>query len=380
MVVGNLGDPIKLSDVQVNGIAAEAALPGSTIMVWTRLAITSDEPVFHRVVRNIEVLIAHHAKLAGKLINLSSSNSVLLVIRPDNSAELWIDTAAVIIRALAKRDMQPGSPVFEQDIGDVTAMAFPCASIGPSDRLVYVFRQDWRFALFFDFNPDGNLSLEDTQRELGTLFRRLKYCHLYDWLADQAFLSRIIQAGWFPFVEIVGREFEILANPCDAGFELIEAEEQLLQKFDNERLERMFRRWMVKPHFKPKEPILRSALDAYKRRDSVAVLKIVLTEIEGILAETYRAVNGKGAKLEKLLEFAARSAEQKAGVPDSLLFPSAFGRYLGDYTFANFDPTSGIVTSSSRHAVGHGAADASSYTMPRALQALLTLDQLAFYT
>jgi hypothetical protein len=33
-----------------------------------------------------------------------------------------------------------------------------------------------------------------------------------------------------------------------------------------------------------------------------------------------------------------------------------------------------------RHAVGHGAALAESYTLVRALQALLTLDQLAFYT
>jgi hypothetical protein len=34
----------------------------------------------------------------------------------------------------------------------------------------------------------------------------------------------------------------------------------------------------------------------------------------------------------------------------------------------------------SRHAVGHGAAAADSYTDARALQALLTIDQLAFYT
>ncbi len=380
MIVGNLDDPIKLAGVRIDGFAAEAAQPDSTVKVWIRLALTSDEPVFHRLVGKIGELITHHAQIAGKLINLNSSNSVLLVIRPDNSADLWIDTAAVMLRVLAKREMQPGALVFEQDVGDVTAMAFPCVDIGSKDRVLYLFRQDWRFGLFFDFNPDGDLSLEETQQSLGTLYRRLKYCYLYDRLADNAFFSRLIHAGWFPFVEIVGREFEILANPCEARFDLAEAEEQLLRKFDHERLDRMFRRWMAKPHFTPKERILRSALDAYMRQDSVAVLKIILTEIEGILSEAYRAVNGKGAKLKELLEFAAQSAEQKAGVPDSLLFPAAFGKYLGDYTFANFDPTRGITTSSSRHAVGHGAADVGSYTMPRALQALLTLDQLAFYT
>jgi len=137
---------------------------------------------------------------------------------------------------------------------------------------------------------------------------------------------------------------------------------------------------MNKPHFMTKKAILQSAIDALKRQDSVAVLKIILTEIEGILSEAYRMVNGKGAKLGELLEFAAQSAEQKAGVPDSLLFPSAFVKYLKDYTFAKFDPMAGTATSGSRHAVGHGAARADSYTQTRALQALLTLDQLAFYT
>ncbi|MDP1948909.1 MAG: hypothetical protein Q8L77_15565 [Nitrospirota bacterium] len=37
-------------------------------------------------------------------------------------------------------------------------------------------------------------------------------------------------------------------------------------------------------------------------------------------------------------------------------------------------------TAGSRRAVGHGAAPRESYTMPRALQAILTLDQLDFYT
>jgi len=44
----------------------------------------------------------------------------------------------------------------------------------------------------------------------------------------------------------------------------------------------------------------------------------------------------------------------------------------------NFDPTAGPGATVSRHAVGHGAAEAAAYTQTRALQALLTLDQIAF--
>jgi hypothetical protein len=62
------------------------------------------------------------------------------------------------------------------------------------------------------------------------------------------------------------------------------------------------------------------------------------------------------------------------------LFPTAFAHYLRAHTFANFDPEGSPGSAGSRHAVGHGAAASDTYTMVRALQALLTLDQLAFYT
>ena len=74
------------------------------------------------------------------------------------------------------------------------------------------------------------------------------------------------------------------------------------------------------------------------------------------------------------------SGELKAGRPDTLLLAEAFADYLKSHTFADFDPAVNTGHAGSRHAVGHGAASAESYTMVRALQALLTLDQLAFYT
>jgi hypothetical protein len=324
--------------------------------------------------------IQHRASQAGQVVNLARASTILLVIHPDHTGDLWIDAAAVSLKILAKRSMAAGSVVFENDLADVTAMSFPLVQISKKDRVVCIFREGWRFALFFDFNPKGDLSLEDMERDLGTLHRRLKYRDLYDAIADKKVFARLVEAGWFPFVEILGSEFRELANHCEAGFELDEIEARLLAKFDAKRVENMLARWMTKPHFAGKERLLRSALSNYASGDDVAVLKIVLTEIEGILGEAYRKVHGKGARMEKLLEFAVQSAEQKAGQPDTLLFPAAFAHYLKSNTFAEFNPTARTSKASSRHAVGHGAADADSYTQVRALQALLTLDQLAFYT
>lgn len=379
-LAGNVGEPIKLTGLTLAGVSAEAARGGQTIKLWTRLSLTSDDRHFYRIVESFAAHIEHMARQGGHHVSLTRSGFILLVIHPDNTGELWLDAAAVSLNVLTKRPIEPGMVVFEHDIADVTAMSFPLVEIGKQDRVLCIFREGWRFALFFDFNSNGDLSIESMERDLGTLHRRLKYRDLYDAIADQDVFGRLIEAGWFPFVEILGREFRELASHCEAGFDLNDVEAKLLAAFSTERVEAMFARWMAKPHFAGKERLLRSALNNFASGDSVAVLKIVLTEIEGILGAAYRKAHGKGARLKKLLEFAVQSAEKKAGQPDTLLFPAAFAHYLKSHTFADFDPVARTGKASSRHAVGHGEADDESYTQVRALQALLTLDQLAFYT
>ncbi|WP_208987107.1 hypothetical protein [Stappia sp. TSB10P1A] len=380
ILVNNLGEPILLSGLELDAVAAEAAQKGSSVNVWTRLSLTSDEAIFHRIARSLADHLEFRAREASNSVNLARADTTLLVIRPDNSGELWLDAAAVSINIVAKRSIETGMLVFERDIADVTGMSFPMVQIGEADRVVCLFREGWRFALFFDFNPERKLSLVAMERDLGTLYRRLRYRKVYDAIASATVFGRLVQAGWFPFAEIIGTEFEQLSLHCESDFDLADVEAELVAKFDTKRLEQMFARWMVKPHFAGKERLLRSALKGYLAGDPVPVLKIVLTEIEGILNDAHRKLYGTGAKQKALLAFAVRSAEEKRGHPDTLMFPAAFGRYLAEYTFANFDPEQGGGTAGSRHAVGHGAAESGSYTQTRALQALLTLDQLAFFT
>ena len=378
-LVRNIGEPLLLKEVNVHGVSAEACKGGGEVAIWVRMAITSDAPHFHRVVENLAAVIETCATASECPVYLRRAQTVLLVMHPDNSAELWVDMAALATYGMMKRDMPGGSVVFESDIADVTGMDFPLVEIGETDRVVCLFRQDWRFGLFFDFNPDGKFDREAMRRSLGDLYRTLRYRHLYEIVSDDGLLAVLTKAGWFPFVEIIG-EFRSIADSASAGFDIADAEQQLTARFDQARLERMFARWMAKPHFAGKEALLRAALNTYLSGEPAAVIKIALTEIEGILAAFYRAVHGRGAKIKKLLAFALDSAAQKAGTPNTLLFPAAFGRYLNEYTFADFDPSGPPGHAGSRHAVGHGAADATSYTQVRALQALLTLDQLSFYT
>ena len=321
------------------------------------------------------------AQQAGTAVRLNRVDTVLLVIKANNTAELWLDTAAVSIRCQVKRNLPVGGVVFDSDIADVTGMAFPCVNFEPTDKVLCLFREEWSFGFAFDFNPDGKLDTEAFVTALGTLCRELRYRHLYEALSDSGLFDKLVASGWFPFVEIITGEFKDLLNHCEAGFDLAEIEVKIIAGFDEARLQRIFERWIAKPHFAAKSALLKEAMDAFVQKKPVSVIKILLTEIEGVLNDAYRAAHGgQNAKIKDLLAFAESAAEQKAGSANSLLFPAAFGRYIKARTFANFDPVAQTGTADSRHAVGHGAAAQDSYTMPKALQAILTLDQLAFYT
>jgi len=380
--VRNLGEPLRFANVEsLGGFSAEAARPGQQVNVWTRLALTSDEPLFHRLVDGLDGVIRHMAEKAGTAVNLKRADTILLVLKPDNSAELWIDTAAVSLTCRMKRAIAARSVVFESDIADVTGMNFPCVTFDEKDKVLCLFREGWSFGLAFDFNPDGKLDLDNFSTTLGTLHRTLHYRHLYEAVNDPAVFDPLLAAGWFPFVEIITTEFRDLAREAEAGFDLAEIEEKIIAAFDAPRLGHLLMRWAAKPHFSVKAALLQEAVEAFTAQKPASAIKIILTEIEGVLNDAYKTAHGgRGAKLKELLTFAQTSAEQRAGGPDTLFFPAAFGRYLASHTFANFDPVAQTGTAGARHAVGHGAAAQDTYTMTRALQAILTLDQLAFYT
>ena len=284
------------------------------------------------------------------------------------------------MRCAIKRAVSAGNVVVEGDITDVTAMSFPRVKIGEGDKVLCLFREAWRFGLAFDMNPEGKLDVDAFSLTLGTLYRELRYRHLYEAFANPMIFDRLVTAGWFPFAEIISAEFKDLLQHCEAGFDVSEIEDKVIAKFDEARLKHIYERWVTKPHFAAKDILLKEAVDAFTQKKPVTVIKILLTEIEGVLNDAYRAAHGgQGAKLKDLLVFAQDSAERRAGGRNTMLFPASFGRYLLTHTFANFDPAGQTGTAGSRHAVSHGAATQDSYTLTKALQAILTLDQLAFY-
>jgi hypothetical protein len=280
---------------------------------------------------------------------------------------------------LAKRDVVAGEAVYYSGVADIRRVRIPGIKLEPTDSVIFCFKVGWKFALFFEFPHERALDIDAMERSLGNLYRRLSFEEAYAALGDPILFDKLVDVGWFPFVEVIGGEFEKLLAAHTADFN-IEAEEQvLLKKFDQVRIDELGQRWWKRPCLTSRKAILEPALEAFKRGDSVSCLKILLTEIEGIIQDAHIADVGSGTSIKKLLEYAIQKGIKKTGGETTLLFPREFLRYLLEYTYANFDPKNPEADVMSRHSVGHGAATADTYTQVRALQSILTLDQLAFY-
>jgi hypothetical protein len=368
-----------LSNLNLGGIVMRNTYAGDDAPVMVRACITSDQPDFHIFMRGLERILMQRLDEAGAKIFWPNVTQFALLVRPDDTAELFVNDFPVIGEMLAKRDAVAGEVVRASGIGDIRRVSLPTVEYQPEDRLVICLKIGWRFVLFFDLHRDVPLDRDRVERELASAYRRMTYRDLYDALENEALFSRIVTAGWFPFIEIVDGTFEGLLHALTSDFDVVGEIGVLISKFDSDRIDQMSRKWWAKKPLGNRQAILQSGLAAYERNDWVASLKILLTEIEGIIRDAYVDTHSTNAKLPQLLEFACKNASQKAGMDDSLFFPVQFLTYLREYTFGSFDPVAGTGAKASRHTVGHGAARADDYTQERALQAILTVDQLAFY-
>lgn len=380
--IRNSGQPVVFPSVtQIAGIAAESALPDAEVKLWTTRSLTSDDPAFHPMAEHFVQLIQHEAAKNGVACpDVGNARMLLYIIRADGSAEVWADTAAVVLTCVLKRSVARATVVFEHDIADLLEVRFPAIQLDTTDRVFCVFRQGWRFGMAFDFSEEGRTDVAAFYRSLGRLHRLMRYHGTYTYLESPDLFDKMCEAGWFPFAEVITAQFQPLMVHLQEGWPLDEPERELLASFDKERIDHIYARWTAKPHMAKRAAVLREALDAFLDRRPVAVIKILITEIEGFLSDAYLAATGRPGKEKVVVRAAIDSVLVKTGGEESLMLPNRFAEYLTRNTYANFDPLTGDGTAGSRHAVGHGVASAESYTMVRALQMLLTVDQLAFFT
>lgn len=372
------------------GFAVENGKNGETVKILTRASLTSDETDFYKYIEQISAEFLTKAD-----IHIDSVHHMLVVIHNDQSADVYINEFTMSVEARIKKAAVKGAKVMLSDIADIRNLRFPDTDIQDSDKVIFCCKVGWRFGLFFDLTPGmqqvdkkGTMKLEklDIQQMhsmIGRLYRYLAFYDVYKTLESKDDFNAMLKDGWFPFIEIIGKEYKALSETYVSQDDIEDKVQKIVDGFNKKRVNAITRKWWGYTTFKDKKKLIQAGVKAFLDNDSagfINCIKNLTTEIEGVLRAVYLEETGKGKKVKStdLIDYIIKKETDKSG-GDSLLLPTAFLGYLKGVVFADFD-TEAKKVNMSRNSSGHGVAAADQYTKSRALQLILVLDQLYFYS
>jgi hypothetical protein len=274
----------------------------------------------------------------------------------------------------AKRLAQPGAVLPQDDIVGFEKVIFSGVNIPKDAGVLVLLSQGWRKAFFSDFRPllppPWRQFIDyDIEIVAGQLLSHLVYTKYF--LLSQEDWDKIITAGWFPFIFLVGRLWDGLIDAIRHGGDLKREEDRIHDAFSKE-LDEKLQSWCKKRSLSEDAEILRRAVESYKRADWISTVSLAMPRLEGILN---RALNWPGS-VRKLID-ALTTHIQGSTHRRSLLFPDRLRRYLEEtlFQYVDFRHDSSTVN---RHSVAHGVASPGSMTRETALKLLLLVDHL-FY-
>jgi hypothetical protein len=372
----NIYKPEIIEDLCIDGFSAKTVGTGEMANIVQKIFITSLDKNFPLIATN----------LLSMLVPIdpgTSINSLLAIIKPDNKCYVY-DHFPFGVQIIAKRNIEPHRFIFKKDIADITAVLFKdmVVDLNPKngDKLIWLFRQNWTFGLFFDLS--GTLEPESTLKEMGNCYRKLAYLSEYLFLEKSDNFTQMVEDGWFPFVALIGEGLEDIRAYYEEGEKHSSIINDLLLSFDESRLEEITHRWWNNSLFNSKKKILQAGINSYLTRTEdgyINAVKNLSTELEGIIRVSYHKDYGKNPKsTRELKEYITGKGKNKFSSLGSVCFPDRFLNYLSDYIFRNFDVQAGEIPGS-RHSVAHGVAQDEVYTQEFALKLILTLDNIYFF-
>ena len=358
---------------ELAGLALRSATAGETVDVLTRAFFSSyDDDHRH-----------YFSEVLGQLpgLNHPSLDHALVVIR-ENTAyvhKLFPLTTKIIV----KTPIRPNRAVFQNQIVDVTEVRFKDSVFEPDirngDKLVWLFRIGWSFGLYFDFS--GEMRTDELWETLGHCYKSIDSHSLYSFLSRSGNPERLIERGWFPFIQLSPEEFRQLKHGIESPSEMDVIEESIVRAFTADRIDEIASHWWTDPVFSQKRKIILAGLRAYNDGNddqTINCIKNLFSEVEGILRLHYDREFGTPPTTADLKDYLKARAVQAFPHAASLAFPDLFFKYLNDFVFRSFDLQDAPVQLS-RHSVAHGVAAREKYTRTHALQLILSLDQICFY-
>ena len=355
------------------GITMKAANEGEQVEVLQKAFITSYQNDKYHLFDEIFSPFSD--------LNMENLNRILIVMRKEKA--YIYRNYPVRLRVKSKVDIEPYRIIFENQISDIIEVRFKDQifdlDVKDGDKIVWLFRINWEFGLYFDFSKQ--MKVDHLWQELGLCYKKLKFNSMYLFLSNQDNFGALMNRGWFPFLQIIGNQFDALRLSINdtKGIEIVEKE--MINSFNAEKIDQITKYWWRNEIFKEKRFLISAGIDAYKKGspiDIINCIKNLATEIEGIIRLDYHRVKGKKPNTNELKKYVSGRAKLNFSSPQSLGFPDHFFNYLDNVFFRQFDIEKGDVKLS-RHTAAHGVADKEEYTKTRALQLILTLDQIYFY-
>jgi len=358
------------------GFAAADMPPEAFGWILARAFVCSDDPEFYLYCDQISKMFLTNCFI-------DSICNYLILLHIDLSADVYINFPFQA-KMMAKCKPEAGKPIYLNEIADIAELRFPDIDIKENDSVVFCFKKGWKFGLFFDFCPVDRKSTLDVERlfhDLGSYYRYLTFQELYSILENKPLFEPMFADGWFPFIQLLGGDFEELAACYKHKSDFPGNVDRFLSRFDKDRIKTFTNRWWKNLLFKNKQKILEAGIEAYllgTETGYINCVKTLYSEIDGIVRMRYVDEKKKKPSFPELIDYVKLKAEGKFGPRASLGFSDVFYRYLNEVVFRGFDLTTGQIDLS-RHSALHGVADQTKYTRTRAIQAILILDQMFFY-
>lgn len=185
-------------------------------------------------------------------------------------------------------------------------------------------------------------------------------------------------------MEMLGREWDTLytvhAGNCANSETAIS---NVIAKFNTDRIKAMTAKWWSIPQFAAQQQIIEVGLDQFltnTKAGDIAAIKTLVTELDGILQRKhFEDLRLDTRKSKPRTEYLRKLGMLKFGSEEATILPNLFSDYLNKVIFASFDIATGSLDMS-RNSAAHGVAKPEAYTRERALQLILTLDQIAWYS
>ncbi len=361
------------------GFNLETARKGEKVKVLTRLGITSDESDFYNYIDQIS---GSYFSTKEFPVLINSVSNFLIIIHKDLSADVYFNDFPIQVEIRIKGNINKGEIIRDSQISDIRRITFPNVSFEKTDKVFCCLKVGWKFFFYFDLHREESFDENFFSKELAHYYRYLSFKYVYEIFESDSSFNEMLVQGWFPFVEIMGNELKHLKNVFKDNSSLGEELNKFIDKFDQGRIEKIVAKWWNKESFKKRKSLLTAGIDAFLQNTQsgfINCIKTLISEIEGICVDEYfKEKQTKRIKGPKFIKNLIEKGKKKSGSEHSLIFPQKFFEYLDKGIYANFDPDSNEIKLS-RHSSLHGNVSEEEYTKEKALQIILSLDQIYYY-